>query len=57
MLSFSECLLYVCAVCLLILFLSALSVFHGKNLILLNLINRYVTSASLFKSLKAAVSI
>ena len=34
-----------CVFCLFTLHLSVLFVFHGKNLVLLNLIDRYVTSA------------
>ena len=43
MLSFPECLLYVCVFRLFITFLSVFLVFHGKDLGLLNFFNRYVT--------------
>ena len=36
----------VCLFCLFKLYLSVFFVFHRKNLVLLNLINRYVTATS-----------
>ena len=43
MLTFSKCLVFFC---LFTPFLSVLSVFHGRNLVLLHLMNRYATSTS-----------
>ena len=44
--SIFDCLVSVCVFYLFTPFSSVLSVFHGKNLLLLNLINRYITSTS-----------
>ena len=42
----TECLMYVCGFYLFIPFAWTFFVFHGNNLVLLSLINRYVTSTS-----------
>ena len=43
---FSACEVCLCVFCVFTPFLSVFFVFYGKNLVLLNIINKYVTSTS-----------